>query len=81
MQRQMEELHEENRIKAEILRRAQLAMLNGEIQLKEGENINLLRSGETEIQLFGVPHLNTDSIPDFTHPYFWAGFTMVGSPW
>jgi CHAT domain-containing protein len=61
--------------KAEALRRAQLAMLRGESRLENGE--------------LHVPGLH-GSIPvppelpekqDFSHPYYWAAFTMIGSPW
>ncbi len=61
--------------KAEALRRAQLSLLRGESRLENGE--------------LHVPGLQ-DSIPvppelpqqqDFSHPYYWAAFTMIGSPW
>lgn len=62
-------------IKALALRRAQIAMLRGKSHVENG-------------QLY-VPGLSTPiSLPpglpeyqDFTHPYYWAAFTMVGSPW
>ncbi|MGQ4645929.1 CHAT domain-containing protein [Lyngbya aestuarii] len=52
-------------IKAEALRQAQLAMLRGEIP---GENSS-------------APELEGQGNYDFSHPYYWAGFTIVGSPW
>jgi CHAT domain-containing protein len=63
--------------KAEALRRAQIAMLRGQVRLENG-------------QLRGVDKLGEISLPrelaaggdhDFSHPYYWAGFTMIGSPW
>ncbi|MFK8183863.1 MAG: CHAT domain-containing protein [Phormidesmis sp.] len=62
-------------VKVEALRSAQLAMLQGTIQSQDGE---LLTSHAS----FPLP---TDSERfsnvDLSHPYYWAGFTMIGSPW
>lgn len=63
-------------IKAEALRQAQLAMLRGEVKIEgsglQGSTRRLsLSSSGTRIAIGN----------DFSHPYFWAGFTMVGSPW
>jgi CHAT domain-containing protein len=64
-------------IKAEALRQAQLALLRGQVYLDNGE-------------LRGIPQLEGTSLPpalaragkqEFTHPYYWSGFTMIGSPW
>ncbi|HAG84170.1 MAG TPA: hypothetical protein DCL61_24195, partial [Cyanobacteria bacterium UBA12227] len=64
-------------IKAEALRQAQIAMLRGEAYLERG-------------QLQGIPNLGEIPLPDelvsqgnkkLSHPYYWAGFTMIGSPW
>jgi CHAT domain-containing protein len=62
-------------IKAEALRRAQLAMLRGEVRVENGE----LRGGGLRGSIplpSGLPKNQ-----DFSHPYYWAAFTMVGSPW
>ncbi|MBE9124706.1 MULTISPECIES: CHAT domain-containing protein [unclassified Coleofasciculus] len=65
------------KIKAEALRRAQVAMLKGQVRLEEG-------------QLKGLGQLSSIPLPpemaarvnqDLSHPYYWAGFTMIGSPW
>ncbi|MEM8805055.1 MAG: CHAT domain-containing protein [Cyanobacteria bacterium P01_G01_bin.38] len=64
----------EEPIKAEALRQAQLAMLRGDIQIK---NERLVWSGG-EIAL---PSELFNSAGDFVHPYFWASFTVIGSPW
>ncbi|HEY9830294.1 MAG TPA: CHAT domain-containing protein, partial [Stenomitos sp.] len=62
-------------IKALALRRAQIAMLRGESRV---ENSQLYVSGlSAPIPL--PPEL--PEFQDFTHPYYWAAFTMVGSPW
>lgn len=60
--------------KAEALRQAQLKMLNGEVRL-EGEVLHLSR-GDVDLPA----ELNDEAI-DLSAPYYWAAFTMVGSPW
>lgn len=62
-------------IKAEALRQAQLAMLKGEITLEEGQ---ILSTRGTNVPL--PPELS-ELEENFSHPYYWAGFTMIGSPW
>lgn len=63
-------------IKAEALRQAQLAMLRGEVKIEssdlQGSTRRLSLSSSSSQRAIGN---------DFSHPYFWAGFTMVGSPW
>lgn len=61
-------------IKAEALRQVQLAMLRGDITLKG----NKLRTIRGEIPL---PPAVAGGDRSFSHPYFWAAFTMIGSPW
>ncbi|HAJ63113.1 MAG TPA: hypothetical protein DCP31_30980 [Cyanobacteria bacterium UBA8543] len=62
-------------IKAEALRRSQLAMLQGEVRLQEG---NLVTSGGS----FPLSsQLAQRANQDFTHPYYWSAFTLVGNPW
>ncbi|NER48914.1 MAG: CHAT domain-containing protein, partial [Symploca sp. SIO1A3] len=63
-------------IKAEALRQAQLAMLNGEVYIQDN-------------QLFYSPQqsgiaLDPDqkiSKEDLSHPHYWSSFTLIGSPW
>ncbi len=62
-------------IKADALRRAQIAMLKGEVVIKEGKLI----TDQESIDL--PPALARLGTKNLTHPYFWAGFTMIGSPW
>ncbi|MEM8641177.1 MAG: CHAT domain-containing protein [Cyanobacteria bacterium P01_G01_bin.54] len=57
-------------IKAEALRRAQLDLLQGRLTL-QGDNI-----GE-----IALPEELVDSDRTLIHPYYWSGFTLVGSPW
>ncbi|MBN3960316.1 CHAT domain-containing protein [Nostoc sp. NMS8] len=61
-------------IKAEALREAQVAMVKGQIFVKDGQVQGL--------GVVGNLPLPADSADEsLTHPYYWAGFTMVGNPW
>jgi CHAT domain-containing protein len=62
-------------IKAEALRQAQLAMLNGEVRLEGGQ----LRGSGQPVPL--PPALESQGDKSLSHPYYWAAFTMIGSPW
>jgi CHAT domain-containing protein len=62
-------------IKAEALRQAQIAMLKGQVNLKGGK----LVFGNESIPL--PPELVKLGDKALEHPYFWAGFTIIGSPW
>jgi len=63
-------------IKAEALRQAQLALLRGEVKVQPG----LLHStrGDASISNTLALRLETENL---SHPYYWASFTMIGSPW
>jgi len=64
-------------IKAEALRRAQRAMIRGEVFLEDGQLFVPGLPG-------GIPlpeeslGLSSDVL---AHPYFWSGFTVIGNPW
>jgi CHAT domain-containing protein len=62
-------------IKAEALRRTQVAMLKGQVRL-EGSK---LRISDKEIPL--PPELVQARNQTLEHPYYWSGFTMIGNPW
>ena len=64
-------------IKAEALRQAQLAMLRGDVVIADGE----LRGSGTRGAVKLPSGLANVGEKKFSHPYYWAGFTMVGSPW
>ncbi|MBW4482524.1 MAG: CHAT domain-containing protein [Tildeniella torsiva UHER 1998/13D] len=61
--------------KSEALRQAQLAMLRGEARF-EGDQLLLPRGAVT------VPSdLQTSAGADLSSPYYWAGFSLISSPW
>ena len=64
-------------IKAAALRQAQLAMIRGDISVA-GNQLNLpIDSRELPPELVR----GEDTIQDFSHPYYWAAFSLIGSPW
>ncbi|MBW4495390.1 MAG: CHAT domain-containing protein [Oscillatoria princeps RMCB-10] len=65
------------KIKAEALRQAQLAMMRGEVRIEKGE---LLGSG-TRAGVSLPAELLKEGSHNLSHPYYWSGFTMIGSPW
>ncbi|MEG4600250.1 CHAT domain-containing protein, partial [Microcoleus sp. F6_B3] len=64
-------------IKAESLRQAQIAMLKGQVRIQNGRLI--LSSSNKELEL--PPELAKLTNENLSHPYYWSGFTMIGSPW
>jgi CHAT domain-containing protein len=67
--------------KAEALRRAQVAMIKGQIKL-EGDEI------VTSWDKFSLPDPLSEELaeevkaqPDWSNPYYWSPFTIIGSPW
>jgi len=62
-------------IKAEALRRAQVAMLKGEVRLEDGQLV-------TPVGQFALPpELARLGDRQLKHPYHWSAFTMIGNPW
>lgn len=62
-------------IKAEAVRQAQLALINGNTHYENGQLI-------TDLGSIALPeNLAQQDTPDLSHPYYWSAFTMVGSPW
>ena len=71
-------LSSQNRtIKAEALRQAQLAMLQGNLGMDNGELTWLGDRPQSNVQEV------SSNLPEssLSHPYFWAAFTLVGNPW
>jgi CHAT domain-containing protein len=62
-------------IKAEALRRAQLAMIRDGVRLQGGKLITT--KGEFPLP----PALVRLGDKDLSHPYYWSAFTMIGNPW
>jgi CHAT domain-containing protein len=62
-------------IKAEALRQAQIAMLKGQVRLEDGH----LQSSRMNIPL--PSELTAVENKTLSPPYYWAAFTVVGSPW
>jgi CHAT domain-containing protein len=60
-------------IKSNVLRRTQIAMLHGDLTLKNSSIRRVRGSFPTELQ----PFLDRD----LSHPYYWAAFTTIGNPW
>ena len=61
-------------IKSEALRRAQVAMLRGEIRLEGNELV-------TPGGRYPLPPELENSRADLRHPYYWSAFTTIGNPW
>ncbi|MEQ8997549.1 MAG: CHAT domain-containing protein [Coleofasciculus sp. B1-GNL1-01] len=62
-------------IKAEALRQTQLAMIQGQVRIENGQLITPNSTIDLPEELAGIED------KAFTHPYFWSAFTLVGSPW
>ncbi|AFY91939.1 CHAT domain-containing protein [Chamaesiphon minutus] len=62
-------------IKAEALRQAQVAMLQGKVRLQDGKLITAGDNVSLPPSLVKLGNIN------LTHPFYWAGFTIVGNPW
>jgi CHAT domain-containing protein len=62
-------------IKSLALRKAQISMLKQEVFVEKTE----IKGLDIEINL--PPTITTDESQNFQHPYYWAGFTMIGNPW
>jgi filamentous hemagglutinin family protein len=62
-------------LKSEALRRAQLAMLKGEVRLQGGKLVTSRGSFELPPQLARLGDANLRT------PYYWSAFTLIGNPW
>ena len=66
-------------IKAEALRQAQLAMLQGKVRLEDGKLVYQKKTIPGEVEL--PPEIAVRGDVSLSHPFYWAGFTLIGSPW
>jgi filamentous hemagglutinin family protein len=64
-------------IKAEALRMAQLALINGNARVENG----LLYTSEESEPIPLPDSLINLADRDFSHPYYWSAFTAIGAPW
>ncbi|MEB3831559.1 CHAT domain-containing protein [Phormidium sp. CCY1219] len=62
-------------IKADALRQAQMAMIRGTLRFESGQLVNSTRAMDLPDALSQLG----DS--ELSHPFYWAGFTTIGSPW
>jgi CHAT domain-containing protein len=62
-------------LKAEALRQTQIAMLKGKVYLRERQLVN----SRGDISL--PPALAESQETNLSHPFYWASFTLIGSPW
>ena len=62
-------------IKTEALRQAQLAMLRQDVRIEGG----MLHTSFGNLPL--PPELANQERQNFSHPYYWSGFRMIGNPW
>ena len=70
------EPNREDMHRSEILRAAQNSLLNGSVGIDYGQLYG--PDGET---LATIEALRDSGSWDFSHPYYWSAFTMVGNPW
>ena len=62
--------------RSEALRQAQLKMMKGQISFRNGE----VRGPDNQV-LATIDELTESGYWDFSHPFYWSAFTMIGNPW
>ncbi|ACB51591.1 hypothetical protein cce_2241 [Crocosphaera subtropica ATCC 51142] len=62
-------------LKTKAIREAQLSLLRGDVYIKKGQ----LVTPDNRLSL--PPQLAALGDQSLEHPYFWSGFTLIGSPW
>jgi CHAT domain-containing protein len=65
------------KVKSEALRQAQLAMIQGKLKIESGQ----LRGSGMRGSVALPQELSSLTNTNLSHPYYWSGFTMIGSPW
>jgi filamentous hemagglutinin family protein len=66
-------------IKAEALRQSQIAMIQGKVKIEGNELIT--SAGSIPLSPEVATYLRRNTIGQLSHPFYWASFTLVGSPW
>jgi filamentous hemagglutinin family protein len=66
-------------IKAEALRQAQLAMIQGKVKIVGNKLI--FSEGSIDLGEKLATELRNSIKGDLSHPNYWAAFTLIGSPW
>ena len=62
--------------RVEALRQAQIRLINGEIGIVNGSVY-----GPNDELIAILPQLAESGQWDFSHPFYWSAFTMIGNPW
>lgn len=62
--------------KAGALQEAQVRLINGELGIVDGEVF-----GPDGAAIATLPELAQSGQWDFSHPFYWSAFTMIGNPW
>jgi len=66
---------QENPLRLSALRSAQLSLLSGDTRIENNRLITQNRQSPIPDGLVSQDNIS------FEHPFFWAGFTLVGNPW
>jgi filamentous hemagglutinin family protein len=66
-------------IKAEALRQAQIAMIQGKVKIEGNELVT--SKGNIPLSPEVANYLKRNTAGELSHPFYWAAFTIVGSPW
>ncbi|MEB3232987.1 MAG: hypothetical protein VKJ64_18425 [Leptolyngbyaceae bacterium] len=56
---------------------SQLAMLYGQTRIEDGQLVREL----AQVTMDLPPGMGQGGDRDLSHPYYWSGFTLIGSPW
>ena len=63
--------------KSSALQQAQRVLLQGDVRIDSGQLMGSELAGSLDLP----SDLEPNFASDFSHPYFWSSFTMIGSPW
>lgn len=63
-------------VRADALRQAQISLIRGEVGIDSGVVYDAVGN-----EIAVLPSLAESGRWDFSHPFFWSAFTMIGNPW